>query len=165
MGQITDIEQALIARLQADLGEDGPAVITRTMAGPDGDPIEVPVQIKSYPPKPNDLTLKTLAASGAVLVRYSGSKYGAPIVGQGWMVQDRAMLFEIHTVSETLLPAAASSGIYEMLDLAAVRLIGHRPDSACGLIELVQDDYVLEKGGSWEYGLIVSVPTQIKVAV
>ncbi len=159
------MELALIARLQADLGEDGPAAITRTMAGPDGNPITVPVQIKSYPSKPNDLTLKTLAASGAVLVRYSGSKYGSPIVGKDWLVQDRAMLFEIHTVSETLLPEAALSGIYEMLDLAALRLVGHKPAGACSLIELAQDDYVMEKGGSWEYGLIVSVPTQIKVKV
>jgi hypothetical protein len=165
MGQITDIEQALITRLQAELGEDGPALITRSMAGPAGTPVTVPVPIKSYPSKPNDQALKTLASSGAVLVRYFGSKYGSPRYPEGLMVQDRAMLFEVHTVSETLIPEAASSGIYDMLDLAALRLIGHQPDGACGYIELVQDDYVMEKGGAWEYGLIVSVPVQITVSI
>jgi hypothetical protein len=165
MGMINNIEQALITRLQDDLGATGPDQITRSMAGPAGTPVTVPVPIKSYPSKPNDLTLKTLASSGAVLVRYSGSKYGSPRYPEGLMVQDRVMLFEVHTVSETLLPEAASSGIYDILDLAALRLIGHKPAGSCGCIELVQDDYVMEKGGAWEYGLIVSVPVQITVSI
>jgi hypothetical protein len=158
---IADIEQGIIARLQAEIS--GIAQIVKMMAGPDGNPVAVPVQIKSYPPTPNDMTLKTLASAGSVLVRYTGSRYGKARKGTSWMVQDRMMLFEILIVSDSLLTSASATGIYSMLDLAGTRLMGYQPSGATGVIELVQDDYVAETKGSWEYGLIISVPTQRKV--
>lgn len=163
MGQIADIEQALIDRLRAEI--EGVDPLVKSLAGPDGSVVDVPVQIKSYPSSPTESTLKTLAAAGAVLVRYTGSRYAKPRQGTGWMVQDRSMLFEVLAVADSLLPAAASSGIYRLLDVAALRLIGHVPEGATGMIELVQDDYVAETKGSWEYGLIVSVPAQLRMGV
>lgn len=158
---IEDIEQRIIERLGADI--DGIDPITRTRATADGGTIEAPVQIKSYPSLPTDALLKTLSAAGTVLVRYTGSRYSKPRRGIGFFVQDRTMLYEVMCLSDSLLPSSAASGIYRMLDLAADRLIGHRPEGAIDDIELVQDEYVGETRGSWEYGIIISVKTQKRV--
>ena len=159
-GQIEQIELGIIERLGADI--DGVDPITRQRATIDGGSVAAPVQIKSYPAIPSESSLKSLSASGALLVRYTGSRYGKARSGTGFFVQDRTMLFEVVCVSESLLPASMASGIYRMLDLAALRLIGFRPDGAVGDIELVQDDYLAETKGTWEYGVVVAVKTQTR---
>jgi hypothetical protein len=158
MGITEQIELGIIDRLGAAI--DGIESITRQRATSDGRFIDAPVQIKSYPAHPNDTSLKSLSASGALLVRYTGSRYGKARKGAGFFVQDRTMLYEVVCVSESLIPASMSSGIYRMLDLAALRLIGFCPEGAVGDIELVQDDYLSETKGTWEYGIVVSVKAQ-----
>ena len=155
---ITSIEDALKTRLAEDI--DGIDPLQRMMAKPGGQSVAVPVKISSYPRKPTESVLKSLSASGAVLVRYAGSRFGKMRVGDGWVVQDREMLFEVLCVSDSLLAEDAHVGIYALLDNAEDRLMGYQPDGAVSGIEIVQDDYVSERSGSWEYGVMVSVKTQ-----
>lgn len=155
---IAEIEQSIIERLGADI--DGFEPLTRPRGTADGTIVNAPVQIKSFPSNPSSTAIKSLSASGAVLVRYIGSRYGDPRVGKDFFVQDRSMLFEVVCLADSLLPASVSSGIYEMLEGAGNRLIGFHPESAVGVISLVQDDYQSENSGTWEYGIIIAVPSQ-----
>lgn len=157
---ISAIESALKSRLEKDLAAEGIDPLQRTMAKADGSSVAVPVPVRSFPRKPSETTLKTLSASGAVLVRYAGSKYGKARKGAGWMVQDREMFFEVLCVADSLLAEDAHVGVYGLLDNVGSRLAGHQPSGSVAPIELVQDDYISETAGSWEYGLIVSVKTQ-----
>ena len=75
-------------------------------------------------------------------------------------MQDRELSFEVICVSNCLLDEDAAKGIYEILDIASDRLIGHVPAGAVGPVSLIRDDYLSELDGSWEYGIIVSVPVQ-----
>jgi len=158
MGEITGTERAIIARLQADL--IGIEPLTRTVRKGDGSTVEAPIKVESYPKKPQKGTLKTLAASGAVLVRYTGSKYKPPRRNSRMTVQDRQMFFELLIVADSLLAEDQAKGIYESLDLAADRVLDYVPPGCTAGIELVQDDYLNEQDGSWEYGLLISVWTQ-----
>jgi hypothetical protein len=155
---IAAIEQALKDRLLEDI--DGIDQLVKLVTKPDGTKVEVPVQVKSYPRKPSEQTLKTLSSAGAVLVRYAGSKYGKSRKGSGWIVQDREMIFEVLCISDSLLAEDAHVGIYALLDNCGDRLIDYQPTGSVAGIELVQDDYLSERSGSWEYGILVSVKTQ-----
>jgi hypothetical protein len=161
MGRITDTEQGIISRLMEEI--DGVDPLTRARALGDGTIVQVPVRVESYPANPSAASLKMLSASGAVLVRYAGSKYGEHRRGPGWIVQDRTMLFEIICIAESLLATNAAAGIYALLDAAALRLLGYAPPGATNVMTLEQDDYLSEAQGAWEYGLIVAVPTIISV--
>ncbi len=159
-GRITRIEESIKTRLGAVI--TGVPNLVKVMPKTDGSTVEVPVKIDSYPRQPSEQILVSLASSGAVVVRYTGSKYLAKRVVGSITVQDRTMMYECLVFSDSLQARDTGTGIYELLDLAALRLIGYKPDGAVDGIELVQDDYVEERKGSWTYGILVSVKTQIQ---
>ena len=70
--RITDIEDAIKARLSAVI--TGVPNLVKVMPKADGSTVDVPVRIESYPRQPSEQTLVALASSGAVVVRYTGSK-------------------------------------------------------------------------------------------
>lgn len=161
MSIIVDIEEALKDRLAADI--EGVAALTKVMVKADGSQVTVPIRIESYPKQPSEQILIALASSGAVVVRYTGSSYSSRRDVAGVIsVQDRTMRYEVLVFSDTLQARDTGSGIYELLDLVALRLIGHKPDCCIDGIELERDDYVEERKGSWTYGILLTVKSQIE---
>jgi hypothetical protein len=163
MSIIVAIEEALKDRLAADI--QGLAALEKVMAKPDGSQVTVPIRIESYPKQPSEQILLALASSGAVVVRYTGSGY-SPRRDVGTVsVQDRTMRYEVLVFSDTLQARDTGSGIYQLLDLVALRLIGHKPAGCVDGIELERDDYVEERKGSWTYGILITLKTQIQGVV
>lgn len=159
MPGIADIEDAIKARLTATIA--GIDDLVRSVPKPSGSPVLVPVQVKSYPKRPSEQTLKSLAAAGAVLVRYAGSKFGKKRTSGGITVQDETMFFEVLAIADSLRAEDAHEGVYEFLQVCEARLIDYRPSSCVDGFELVDVNYLSEKNGAWEYGLLVSVKTQM----
>ncbi len=158
MSVIVDIEEALKDRLGATIA--GVPALVRLMRKTDNSVEAVPVKIESYPKQPSDQLLLTLAESGAVVVRYTGSTYSARRDVGAVSVQDRVMVYEVLVFSKSLQDRNSGAGIYELLDLCALRVIGYKPAGCVDGIELIRDDYVEEQKGSWTYGLLFSVKTQ-----
>jgi len=158
MGQIVNIEDQIRGRLTADL--PGVDRLVKSARRLDGTLVEVPLKVASYPKKPTENGLKTLAAAGAVLTRFVGSRYGSPRDVEGVRVQDREMNYEVLCLADSLLDEDAARGVYEILDAAADRLVGFQPADAVGPIVLLRDDYVQETSGTWEYGILVSLTAQ-----
>ena len=164
MSSIVAIEEAIKDRLGAEI--EGVPALVKLMPQLDGSLIDVPIRIESYPKQPSEQILIALAASGAVVVRYTGSAYSTRRDVAGTIsVQDRTMRYEVLVFSDTLQARDTGSGIYELLDLVALRLIGHKPDCCIDGIELERDDYVEERKGSWTYGILLTVKTQIEGVV
>jgi hypothetical protein len=161
MGQISEIELELQGRLKAEV--QGFANLARLLASPGGGMVEVPVRVASYPKQPTEAGLKSIAAAGAVLTRYVGSRYGLPRRVGGVMIQDREMSYEVLCVADCLLSEEAARGVYDLLDLAADRLVGFLPAGAVAPVVLSRDAYVQELSGSWAYGLLVSLTAQKEV--
>lgn len=159
MSVIVEIEEAIKGRLRAEL--DGVPALVRMMPVLDGDPVEVPVKVESYPSSPSEQLLLQLAQTGAVVVRYMGSRYGSKRVVGAIVVQDRTMSYEVQIFSRSLAARDSGSGIYELLDICALRLIGFLPAGAVDGGVLVQDDFVAEVKGAWAYGIVVSFASQI----
>ncbi|NMW18035.1 MAG: hypothetical protein HKK66_03215 [Chlorobiaceae bacterium] len=157
---IDDIEGALKSRLQEEI--TGLPALVKTLQKPDGTTVDVPVKVESYPRQPSEQLLVTLATSGALVVRYTGSKYSRKREVCGITVQDRTMGYEVLVFSDSLLARDTGAGIYELLDLAALRLIGFLPDGCVDGVELERDDYVEERKGAWTYGILLSVKTQTR---
>lgn len=160
MSAIVEIEDALKDRLAATI--EGVPDLVRMMRKADGSLESVPVKIESYPKQPSEQLLLTLAESGSVVVRYTGSKYSVRRDVGLVSVQDREMVYEVLVFSKSLQDRNSGTGIYELLDLVGLRLIGHKPGGCVDGVELLQDDYLEERKGSWTYGLLVSVKTQIE---
>lgn len=158
MPGISVVEDAIKARLTETI--DGVDNLVRSVPKPDGTTAQVPVEVKSYPKKPNEQTLKSLAAGGAVLVRYAGSKFGKKRTSEGIAVQDETMFFEIITIADSLRADDAHEGVYEFQDVCKDRLMDYKPEGCGDGIDLVDANYLSEKNGAWEYGLLVSVATQ-----
>ncbi len=163
MSIIVDVEEALKDRLAAEI--EGVPALVKIMPVLDGDPVVAPVRVESYPSNPSEQLLLQLATAGAVVVRYAGSKYGSKRVAGSIVVQDRTLTYEVQVFSRSLAARDSGAGIYELLDLCALRLIGFLPESCVDGVELVQDDFVTEVKGAWAYGLLVSVKAQIQKAV
>lgn len=159
MPGISVVEDAIKDRLTAAIA--GVDDLVRSVPKPDGSSVQVPVQVKSYPKKPSEQTLKSLAAAGAVLVRYAGSKFGKMRKAGGFSVQDETMFFEIVTIADSLRAEDAHEGVYEFLDVCKARLMDYMPTGCVDGIELVDANYLSERNGAWEYGLLVSVNTQM----
>lgn len=158
MPGISVVEDAIKDRLMAEIA--GVEALKKSVPKPDGSTADVRVQVKSYPKKPTETLLKTLAAAGAVLVRFAGSKYGKIREAGTRQVQDRTMFFEVLTVDDSLRAEDAHGGIYELLDLCGERLMGFTPAGCTSGIELVSDEYLSENNGAWEYGILTSVKAQ-----
>lgn len=159
MPGIDAVEDAIKDRLTAEIA--GVADLVRSVPKPDGSSVQVPVQVKSYPKKPSEQTLKSLAAAGAVLVRYAGSKFSKLRKSGDIAVQDETMFFEVLTIADSLRAEDAHEGVYEFLDVCKVRLINYKPPGCVAGIELIDANYLSEKNGAWEYGLLVNVKAQI----
>ena len=159
MSSIADIEDAIKARLTETIA--GVDDLVRSVPKPDGSTVEVLVQVKSYPKKPSEQTLKSLASAGAVLVRYAGSKFGKKRKVGGVAVQDETMFFEVLTIADSLRAEDAHEGVYEFLEVCKARLMDYKPEGCVDGFDLVDVNYLSEKNGAWEYGLLVSVKTQM----
>ncbi len=162
MTTIKQIEDAVKVRLSAEI--TGITPLQKAMRKPDGTVEMVPVKVESYPKNPNEQTLLMLAESGAIVVRYAGSKFGVRREVCSLSVQDRTMFFDVLVFSKSLREDGGA-GIYELLDGVALRLTGFLPAGAVDGIELVQDESIEERKGAWSYGLLVSVKTQIERVV
>lgn len=160
---IKDIEQDLRDRLVADI--PGVPALVRVMRKSGGEAVEVPLKVASYPKRPTQNDIVTLANAGAVLTRYAGSTYGNKRLAGSLFVQDRKLKYELLCVSTCLLDEDAAAGVYDILDLAASRVIGFVPDHACGPVVGERDDFLLEQDGVWQYGVVVAVPSQLSRTV
>ena len=158
MSRIGIIEQAIKLRLEDAIDNLHP--LARSIKKQDGSTVEVPLAVESYPDKPTTSKLKSLASSGAVLVRYAGSRYNSA-KSIGLKVQDRTMFFELIIVSDSLAADDAHSGCYGFLDTVGERLIGFRPEICTDGFEIVRDDFLEEHNGVWEYGMMASVKTEM----
>jgi len=160
---IVAIEEAIKDRLQAEI--EGVPELIKMMPVLDGDPIVAPVRVESYPSNPSEQLLLQLAQTGAVVVRYVGSKYGSKRVAGSIVVQDRTMSYEVQIFSRSLAARDSGSGIYELLDICALRLIGFLPAGCVDGGELVQDDFVTEVKGAWAYGIVVNFSSQVEMPI
>ena len=159
-GSITHIEESIKSRLGAEI--EGVPALVKQMPVIDGSVVEAPVKVESYPSNPSEQLMLQLAQTGAVVVRYVGSKYGAKRIAGLITVQDRTMSYEVQVFSRSLQARDSGVGIYELLDICVLRLIGFLPSGCVDGGELVQDDIIGEVNGAWAYGFIVNFTTQIQ---
>jgi hypothetical protein len=160
---IVEIEESIKYRLQAEI--DGVPALIKMMPVLEGDPVVAPVRVESYPSNPSEQLLLQLAQTGAVVVRYVGSKYGSKRVAGSIVVQDRTMSYEVQIFSRSLAARDSGSGIYELLDICALRLIGFLPAGCVDGGELVRDDFVTEVKGAWAYGIVVNFSSQVEMPI
>lgn len=153
MNRITTVEDELVARLQIDTTEFPRLSMMRKRS--DGTQVDVPVKVEGYPAKLSVDYLKRLGQSGAVLVRYAGSKYG-PRAG---VEQTRRMHFELVAVSESLREESGHLGCHEIMEGAADRVIGYKPVNCTDGCTLLHDSFIDLAEGVWQYGVLIEVPT------
>lgn len=132
VNNITNIEQAIIGKLKADIQG---------------------VQIEAYPDKPAEY--KLLHARGALLVRYAGSDFSPPLPTD-IVVQNRDVDFDIAVVMRHL---TGHDGIYEMLDRVRESLTGYQP-IGCSKMYPVSEKFVSEENGIWQYAVSLRTRTQ-----
>jgi len=158
MSLITDISDALIARLSAPVAGADDLVVVRKRGGVD---TPVPLPVEAYPSKVTETEINRLSSEGAVLVRYMGQKRQQVRRGRGRAVEDSRMLFEVLVLSRELYPASQATGVYETLSIAADHLRFFTPAGAVGMCELGEETLLSEFGEEvWQYGLLVTVPVQ-----
>lgn len=111
------------------------------------------VHIGAFPDSPRDYRLTHPV--GALLVHYSGSKYGSPT---GYASQERTLSFDIVVVTRALRDGKKSSGAYGLIEAVRKAIAGYRMPG-CQPCYLNSDGYSYEAGGVWYYTVAASVPT------
>jgi len=154
---IARVENAIKSRLLDDLTAAGINALVVDRKRPNGSVVSVPVAIESFPDNPTEADLKRFGASGAVLVRYVGSRYGKRKSGR----QDREMHYELVAVSESLAPKNGHLGCYVILENARSRMQNWIPDGCLDAGYLVEDGYKEQIANVWQYGVTVAFPARV----
>ncbi len=131
--QITAIEDAIIARLQAILQQPGLSAAALT-----------------YPDKNFD-EYEPIHGNGEILVVYTGEDDG-PTEDTGLVVQEREMLFELTFLFSSLRAVGKTGGLNAHLEASRMGLTGYKPDGCTKKMTLVSVDRVKRyKKRWWQY--------------
>ncbi len=128
---LLDIEKALVAAVKEELPG---------------------YEVRAYPDKPSEYVLTH--PKGAILIRYSGSKYETT-QDIGAMVQARRTDWEITVVARHLTD---HGGLYALLEVVRICLTGYRAPG-CRKAYPLTDGFANEVNGIWQYVLLLAVPT------
>ena len=123
--------QAVIGRLQARV----PDLVT-----------------EDFPDDPDEYRLNH--PTGALLVRYHGSKYG-PLIDSGLVAQERALAVEVTLVCRSLNGEVGVCGYLESVRRA---LAGYQPEAFSKLRPL-GDEFISQGGGEWRYAIDFATTT------
>jgi len=143
---IREIENAIVEKLKAESG----FVKTGYASA---------LEILAYP---KEITLdgyQLPSAGGAIYVRYVGSE-AEEALWQALCTQEQSRLFEITVVSaENPEVENAHHESYDFIDLIGDALFGFVPDGCESGMVFVEDGFINEQNGVWQYAILISVKT------
>lgn len=111
------------------------------------------VQVDVFPENPSDYQF--IHPTGAVLVGYQSGKFGA-IQGLGTIAQQRDMVLHLTIIGAHL---HGDDGALAILDEVRLAVVGFKPPN-CLPCSLLQERFLSEDAGAWQYELTVQTVTQ-----
>lgn len=111
------------------------------------------VQVDIFPERPADYQF--IHPTGAVLVGYQSSKFGA-IQGLGVIAQQRDIVLHLTIIGAHL---HGDDGALAILDEVRLAIVGFTPPN-CLPCHLLQERFLSEDAGAWQYELTVQTETQ-----
>lgn len=111
------------------------------------------VQVDIFPERPTDYQF--IHPTGAVLVGYQSSKFGA-IQGLGTIAQQRDLTLHLTIIGAHL---HGDDGALAILDEVRLAIVGFKPPN-CLPCHLLQERFLSEDAGAWQYELTVQTTTQ-----
>lgn len=111
------------------------------------------VQVDIFPERPADYQF--IHPTGAVLVGYQSSKFTA-IEGLGTIAQQRDLTLHLTIIGAHL---HGDDGALAILDEVRLAIVGFKPPN-CLPCSLLQERFLSEDAGAWQYELTVQTTTQ-----
>lgn len=111
------------------------------------------VQVDIFPERPADYQF--IHPTGAVLVGYQSSKFGA-IQGLGTIAQQRDLTLHLTIIGAHL---HGDDGALAILDEVRLAIVGFKPPN-CLPCSLLQERFLSEDAGAWQYELTIQTETQ-----
>ena len=111
------------------------------------------VQVDVFPERPDEYQF--IHPTGAVLVGYQSSKFGA-IQGLGHVAQQRDVVLHLTVIGAHL---HGDDGALAILDEVRLAIVGFTPPN-CLPCHLLQERFLSEDAGAWQYELTVQTETQ-----
>lgn len=111
------------------------------------------VQVDIFPERPADYQF--IHPTGAVLVGYQSSKF-TQIEGLGTIAQQRDLTLHLTIIGAHL---HGDDGALAILDEVRLAIVGFKPPN-CLPCSLLQERFLSEDAGAWQYELTVQTTTQ-----
>lgn len=111
------------------------------------------VQVDIFPERPTDYQF--IHPTGAVLVGYQSSKF-TQIEGLGTIAQQRDLTLHLTIIGAHL---HGDDGALAILDEVRLAIVGFKPPN-CLPCHLLQERFLSEDAGAWQYELTVQTTTQ-----
>ncbi|XXQ68997.1 Gp37 family protein [Neisseriaceae bacterium B1] len=111
------------------------------------------VQVDIFPENPSDYQF--IHPTGAVLVGYQSSKF-TQIEGLGTIAQQRDVVLHLTIIGAHL---HGDDGALAILDEVRLAIVGFKPPN-CLPCHLLQERFLSEDAGAWQYELTVQTETQ-----
>ena len=111
------------------------------------------VQVDVFPENPSDYQF--IHPAGAVLVGYQSSKF-TQIEGLGVIAQQRDVVLHLTIIGAHL---HGDDGALAILDEVRLAIVGFKPPN-CLPCHLLQERFLSEDAGAWQYELTVQTETQ-----
>lgn len=111
------------------------------------------VQVDIFPERPADYQF--IHPTGAVLVGYQSSKF-TKIEGLGTIAQQRDLTLHLTIIGAHL---HGDDGALAILDEVRLAIVGFKPPN-CLPCSLLQERFLSEDAGAWQYELTVQTTTQ-----
>lgn len=110
-------------------------------------------KVELFPDRPD--TYRFIHPKGAVLVGYVGSKFGA-LEDLSMIAQERVITLDLTVFGRGLHSDGAT---LDLLDQVRLAIVGFRP-SGCLKCHLIDEAFLSEEAGAWQYRLRVQTETQ-----
>ncbi len=134
---IQDIENAIIGRLKLKITK---------------------LHIQGFTQKAVEFAMKHPV--GALLVTFKGSNFKAPSRTLGIICQERKVKYGIILMTKNLrVQDSGHIGAYEILDAVRICLTGFQIPG-CSKMYPTVEDFIAEKDGVWQYGVIFEMTTE-----
>lgn len=111
------------------------------------------VQVDIFPERPAEYQF--IHPTGAVLVGYQSSKF-TQIEGLGTIAQQRDVVLHLTVIGASL---HGDDGALAILDEVRLAIVGFKPPN-CLPCHLLQERFISEDAGAWQYELTVQTTTQ-----
>ncbi len=111
------------------------------------------VQVEVFPERPDEYQF--IHPTGAVLVGYQSGKF-TPIEGLGTVAQQRDLTLHLTVIGAHL---HGDDGALAILDEVRLAIMGFKPPD-CLPCHLLQERFLSEDAGAWQYELTVQTSTQ-----